>query len=435
MRSDLVREPVRPIELVEYGTAVFEGVRLTAPDRRLLDGGAFDSRLRVRQLSGDRLEVTAYQYVGTLRLESCEIRVRPKYLGTDLDVLRMLDHAWSGAHDPLPIRQDFLAGAPNLRDLVCLMVVEHGERLLRRGVRHDYLTVEDDLRVVRGRLLPDRQLLRHHGRLDRLACRFEEHDADIDDNRLCAAALALAARTARVPPVRARARRAAGLFAQHAPTPPGDVRAVMAGLTYHRHNEHYRPAHLWSGLLLTGGGLDGLFTSGPLASRAFLVDMNRLFEAFVTRLLEQGAAGTGLRVDKQVDERRVLHDERTGLSYGAVRPDVLISGLRAGGSYRLPVDMKYKLYGGTKLCPADLYQAFVYAHTLGRPAEGEPPVCALLYPGDASTRHDRVAVRVIDGPVAARVRSVPVDLPAVLAGLAGSDPQGVPARLFSEVLP
>ncbi|MFB6836065.1 McrC family protein [Streptomyces sp. NPDC056361] len=423
------------LELVEYGTGVFDDVRLTHADRLLLADTALGSRLRVRELSGGRVEVTAYQYVGTVRLESCEIRVRPKYLGTDLDVLRMMDHAWGGAHVPLPAVQGFAGGAPNLRDLVCLMVTEHGERLLSHGVRRDYLAVEDDLRVVRGRLLPDRQLLRHHGRLDRLACRFEEHDADITDNRLCAAALAVAARTARAPAVRARARRAAGLFAQHAPTPPGDVRAALSTLEYHRHNEHYRPAHLWAGLLLSGGGVDDLFTSGPLASRTFLVDMNRLFEAFATRLLERGATGSGLRVDSQVRQSKVLYDERTCRSHGSVRPDVLISGLRAGGPLRLPVDVKYKLYGEKKLSPEDLYQAFFYAHTLGRLEEGVPPVCVLLHPGDASVEQGRVAVRTIEGPVTARVRSVPVDLRSVLAELAGPEPHLVPARLFRDVLP
>ncbi|MFJ8669983.1 McrC family protein [Streptomyces sp. NPDC093600] len=424
----------RVCELTEYGSEVFEGVRLTDADRRLLAGGALDSRLRIRRLAGDLLEVTASSYVGVVRLDGCEIRVRPKYLGTDLDVLRMLDHAWSRVPDPLPTPGAFREGAPNLRDLVCLMVVEHGERLLRHGVRRDYVTVEDDLRVVRGRLLPDRQLLRHHGRLDRLACRFREHDADIADNRLCAAALAVAARTARAAPVRARARRAATEFARHAPTSPGDVRAALSALEYHRHNEHYRPAHRWSGLLLRGGGVEGLFASGPLSTRTFLVDMNQLFEAFVTRLLEWGAAGSGLRVTAQPRRREVLYDERAARSYGEVRPDLLVSGERAGEPFGLPVDVKYKLYGERKLAPEDLYQAFVYAQALGRLPGGEPPVCVLLYPGGAGAGRDRVAVQRLDGPVAARVRSVPVDLRSVLAGLAGPEPWRAPARLFDEVL-
>ncbi|MEU3477837.1 McrC family protein [Streptomyces sp. NPDC033754] len=435
MRSGPSPVPSGPVhELREYETGVFAGVSLTEADRRLLGDGALSSRLRVRELAHGKLEVTATQYVGSLRLDGCEIQVRPKYLGTELDVLRMLDLAWGAARDPLPTAQEFRDGPPNLRDLVCRMVVEHGERLLRHGVRRDYMSVEDDLRVVRGRLLPDRQLLRHHGRLDRLACRFDEHEADIADNRLCAAALALAARTARDPGVRARARRAAAEFAAHAPTPPGDVRTLVSGLVYHRHNEHYRPAHRWARLLLCGGGLDDLFTAGPLAARAFLVDMNSLFESFVTRLVEWGAAGSGLLVSPQAGQRRVLLDEGAGRSHGEVRPDLLISGRRDGEVFRLPVDVKYKLYDTKKLSPADLYQAFLYARTLGRSPGGKPPVCVLLHPGDRAAGRVRVAVRELDGPVAGRVRAVPVDLRAVLGEPAGPGPSRTAARLFTELL-
>ncbi|MFB6897129.1 McrC family protein [Streptomyces hydrogenans] len=418
-----------PFELTEYATRVFDGVRLTDSDRRLLDEGSLDARLRLRQLRGGRLEVTAAQYVGTVRLEAAEFRVVPKYLGGELDVLRMLDHAGGGVPAPLPAVQTLTGGRPHLRDLVCLMVVEHGERLLRHGVMRDYVTVEDDLRVVRGRLLPDRQLLRHHGRPDVLACRFEEHEADVVENRLCAAALALTARTARDDGVRARARRAAGLFAGHAPTPVGDVRAALASLAYHRHNEHYRSAHVWAGLLLTGGGVDGLFAAGPLVSHAFMVDMNALFESFVTRLLKDGAAGSGTRVESQTSHASVLFDERRRRGYGTARPDLLLSG--RGG--RLPVDVKYKLYGERKLAPQDLYQASFYAQALGLRADGGPPECVLVHPAPAGTEGARVAVRTLEEAVTARIRAVPLDLRAALAELGGPDPRAVPARLFREV--
>ncbi|MET9345080.1 McrC family protein [Streptomyces termitum] len=429
----MTSDPPALLELTEYATGTLEGVRLPQADRRLLQGPSLGKRLKVKELSGGRLEVRASQYVGVVRLEAVEIRVIPKYLGDELDVLCMVDHVWGGARNLLPTVHGLAGGRPYLRDLVCLMVVQHGERLLRHGVRRDYVAVEDDLRVVRGRLLPDRQLLRHHARPDRLACRFEEHEADVVDNRLCAAALELAARTARDEEVRARARRAAGLFGQHAPTRLGDVAAALASVAYHRHNEHYRPAHLWAGLLLTGGGLDGLFASGPMVSRAFLIDMNRLFEAFVTRLLEDGAAGTGLRVKGQVSHSGVLTDERTRQSYGTVRPDLLVSGSRAGNPYRLPVDVKYKLYTEKKLAPGDLYQASAYAHAFGLLGDGEPPGCVLIHPGPAGARGHRVAVRSVEGRVTSRVRTVPLDLRAVLAELGGPDPHAVPARLFREV--
>lgn len=415
--------------LREYDRAVLPGVRLTDADRRLLADGALDPVLRIRELAGDRLEVEARAYVGVVRLDACEIRVLPKHLGDGLDVLRMLEYAADGRLRAPTAGRWLEAGDADLRDLIALMVTEHCERLLRHGVRKDYVTREEDLPAVRGRLLADRQVLRHHGRLDRLACRFDEHDTDVVDNRLCAAAVERAARTARSPRVRARARRAAAQFGALAPTPLGDLRQAVSTLVYHRHNEHYRPAHRWARLLLSGGGIDGLFTTGPLASRAFFVDMNRLFEDFVTRLLKDGAAGSGLTVTGQSAQRRVLVDEATQKHYSEVRPDVLVRGVRGGVPFRLPVDAKYKLYERKKLSTQDIYQAFLYAHALGSPAE-----CVLVHPAGPDASGARVAVRDHAGATSARVRSVPLDLRSVLGRLAGPQPLEAAARVWREVV-
>ncbi|WP_245239484.1 McrC family protein [Streptomyces sp. MZ04] len=427
--------PPPVITLREYARHTADGIRLTPADRRRIADPRLAERLGVQELAHGRLQLTAGPHVGVIQLDACEIRVRPKYLGEELEVLRMLAYA-EGSAGVLDAGRTFADGEPNLRDLVALLVVEHGERLLARGVRRDYVEQEEDLPAVRGRLLPERQLLVHHGRIDRLACRFDEHDADILDNRLCAAAADLAARTTRAPAVRARARRVAAQFARYAPTPLGDLRAAVAALDYHRHNAPYRAAHRWAALLLSGGGVDDLFGTGPLAARAFLIDMNALFESFTTRLLTEAAAvaGSGFTVHGQSRHRGVLHDERGGRHYSEVRPDVLLSGSGDGQPVRRPVDVKYKLYEDRKISTADLYQAFLYAHALARQPAGETPTCVLLHPGGAAAPRASVAVRRWDGGTSARVRSVPVDLPSLLGASGGPGWREALARLWGQVV-
>ncbi|MFJ2060255.1 hypothetical protein ACIOMM_30550 [Streptomyces sp. NPDC087908] len=57
-----------------------------------------------------------------------------------------------------------------------------------------------------------------------------------------------------------------------------------------------------------------------------------------------------------------------------------------------------------------------------------------MHPGDGGGSGAVVSVRGPGGAVSAVVRAVPVDLRAVLDGLAGPGPRGVPARLFAEVM-
>ncbi len=79
--------------------------------------------------------------------------------------------------------------------------------ITRAGLRNAYVEHEEALRVLRGRLLRDRQLRRRFGRLDRLECRFDERTADIFDNQLLLAATERCANRADDTNVRRRATR------------------------------------------------------------------------------------------------------------------------------------------------------------------------------------------------------------------------------------
>ena len=61
------------------------------------------------------------------------------------------------------------------------------DRLLtavRRGLPHRYRTMQDNLRVLRGKLDVRRQITRGAARADRLACHFDELSADTPLNRV-----------------------------------------------------------------------------------------------------------------------------------------------------------------------------------------------------------------------------------------------------------
>ena len=91
---------------------------------------------------------------------------------------------------------------------LALLLAEECRRVVRAGLLADYIEREEDLPILRGRLLLDRQVLRRFGRLDRLECRHDEHERDILENRILAAALRACGRRAaacRCPPQCGRA--------------------------------------------------------------------------------------------------------------------------------------------------------------------------------------------------------------------------------------
>ncbi len=66
----------------------------------------------------------------------------------------------------------------SLLDVFIAAYFDEVASLVRRGLLRRYRTAEDDLTLIRGRLLIDRQAVAHAMRVDRLACRFDEFTAD-----------------------------------------------------------------------------------------------------------------------------------------------------------------------------------------------------------------------------------------------------------------
>ncbi|TDE36436.1 hypothetical protein [Actinomadura sp. 6K520] len=397
------------IVLDEYETKRVSGVRPSGGDVAVAESEDLARRITLRWLRGETLDVTAGSHIGVVNLECASIHVRPKLLGSELAVLEMLDYA-AGLHAlrDLPLVQQLGSGL-NLRDLVCLLLTRECDRLLRHGLRRDYLRREEALPVVRGRLLADRQVMRRFGMLDRLECRYDERSADIIDNRLCGAALQVAARGAHDAGVRGRARRLAADFTAVCRLDGFDVRAAADRLTYDRANEHYRNAHRWALMLLGGTSFSSLYASSGGMTHAFMIDMNGLFEDFVIRLLRDAFAGSGVAVRAQESLTRAV---RGGVdSYTSIQPDVQLVGQRGAATRRFSVDAKYKLYADKNVAASDLYQSFVYAQAVG--GSSETPTAFIAYASDRDVPPKSVSLHRRDGKVAAHVTYVAINVPEV----------------------
>src|SRR5262249_10585356 len=151
--------------------------------RQELEAGD-EGRLVVDELRTG-VRVTARSWVGVVRFERFEVRVVPKLAGGNLGLVEMIEFA-TGLDALRRSSSARLLHTKNtgLMDLLALLLAEASEAILRGGVLADYVEREDEIAVLRGRLLGDQQLLRRFGQIDRLVCRFDEHEQDIVENQL-----------------------------------------------------------------------------------------------------------------------------------------------------------------------------------------------------------------------------------------------------------
>jgi 5-methylcytosine-specific restriction enzyme subunit McrC len=369
------------------------------------------NRLQLDWLHDGTLRVSSRASVGVVRLERAELHVVPKLAGGNLGVLQMVDYA-SGleALHHLPGVRELETGGASLLDLVCLLLVEASALVLRQGLLRDYTVHEDAVTTLRGRLRISEQVRRRYGQVDVLECRFDEHEADVLENQLLLAGLEVARRVTGVDDLRARATRLAIAFGEVCRPATVQEREAARRIVYHRRNVHYRAAHHWALVLLERLGITDLYATGPGQSFVFLIDMNRLFEAFVTRLLTDTLEPQGIRLLPQHRTPSIVVDEDLATTYARVIPDLLVE-LPTG--QRIPADAKYKRYDDRRVDRGDVYQAFLYAFAYAHPAAGTP-FSLIIYPATSGAAGFRLAIQNTSGLRGARIAGLPVDIEQTL---------------------
>ena len=312
--------------LTEWASEVYADVALTPEDRAVVEklSASAADRLQIEELR-QGLRVRTRSWVGVVRLPTVEIRVVPKVTGDLLGPVRLLEYA-SGL-DALTRLLDgatLEASGDSLLELFVLLFVEATERVLRRGLLSGYVENEEDLPIVRGRILGDRQMLERFGQLDRIICRFDELEHDVVENQLLTAALQVASPRVASVGLQRRISRLRGVLEPICDTDRIDLAGARTTVTYNRLNAHYETAHRLGWLLFDALGIDDLFAPGQTRSFSFLLNMNQFFERFATRVVEQVLPVARYRVTSQIPFKSVVWNVSSQRPYTSIIPDVVV---------------------------------------------------------------------------------------------------------------
>ena len=226
--------------------------------------------------------VTPASTVGAVGIGDLSVLIRPK-----IGIPQLLALACY-ATDTLKqqdIRQfDFKEDVETLPDTLALALASAARTAFARGLLHGYRTEEEALQTVRGRIRFEDQLRRRFGIPIPVEVRYDEFTDDIMENRLIRAAVA---RLGEMRIRSSRARRGLGWTAtmlesvSHVNFVPNDVPQVPIN----RLNEHYRVVVGLSRLILQHSMFES--SRGSVRAVGFIMDMNVLFQEFVTVALRE----------------------------------------------------------------------------------------------------------------------------------------------------
>lgn len=330
--------------LSEYGSVDLD---LTRSQAEAIQRTGF---VDVSPAPADRWRVTATSYVGSLVVDRVELLVRPKINPENLFLLLepgLPPSAWRKEAFDYDITSDLLPS-------VIAFFARTVETTLGRGVLRSYQGREESLVALRGRLDVVGQFKRA-GVLTPVACAYEDFSEDIKENRVLRAAIRLALRVPRVDPGE-RQRLMRQLVALEGVADVAVRAEAVDAIQMTRLNQHYAPALGLARLVLANLTLTDV--RGATSASSFMVDMNDLFQRFVTERLRRELRG---RLD-------VIDEPTVHLGLGqqvAMQPDLVFR--EPGGAVRYVGDVKYKLATDARGRSGDYYQLLAYTTAMNLP--------------------------------------------------------------------
>jgi 5-methylcytosine-specific restriction enzyme subunit McrC len=285
--------------------------------------------------------------VGAVRIGALDVQVHPKVGIARL--LFLLGYALDPGFGP----EDVTATAePDLWPALAESLIRQAERALAPGVLQGYLSVDESLPLVRGRIRFADQFARRPGLPLPIEVRFDEYATDIAENQILRTAFRRMMAVPRLPAsARARLTHLDGRLDGVRVLPHG---ALLPTWRPSRINARYLPALRLAQLVLRYQSAEP--GPGDVTMAAFVVNMAKVFEDFVTTALRESLATYPGHTDGQYPAH--LDVQRTI----PIRPDVVHV---VNGRPVAVFDAKYKLEGATSGYPnADSYQMLAYCTAL-----------------------------------------------------------------------
>ncbi len=359
----------RVIEIPEYGTKDIFGLNPEV-DIPYLKKPCFNVELRrpyrVTELKNDSVQIENTSYSGIIQLENYRIHFSTKVKTNLFYMLSFLKHEDCFFYDPEVIID--IKEGENFFDILGRFFLNELDDIYRKGIYKTYVRKVENISFVKGRIIFSGQIANDYHKRAKIFCSYDDLTYDNQENRIVLKAATLLAPLIKYnQEIKRELIRYSYILREDVSLV--DVRPEECDkVQFSRLNDHYESILQFSKIILQNYYIKSVQV-GHARGFNFIVNMNVVYEDFITQLIEEVVADTSdfhnLIVEKQerfdtlVKERRII-----------TRPDVILR-IRNSDKYPLIIDAKYK----RQPTNVDYYQAIAYA--LAIPSSR---ACCLIYP-------------------------------------------------------
>jgi len=311
-------------------------------------------KITILDLYKKGIQIQSQQFIGVAEFENFTVSIFPKTSLEQKNLIRLLEYAFDLKHIEIKENELKFEEEDFLRELINIFFVKQCELILKQGLLKRFVTNEGNLRYLRGKLLVQKQILNNMKFNLKFACRFSDLEYDNLENQILLYALRICYKVTKIHHLKKAIRK----LIYQLSSVVSDVPVVIYDIdkvTYDRFNKHYEDTHKLGRLILESTGIGDIYSPGKIAQigKTFFVDMNKVFEKFLERLLiehlnppygewyvEPHLTRTAWKAERGYDVK--------------IDPDILLRHKDTGE--KLIVDAKYK----KKISNDDMYQFAFY---------------------------------------------------------------------------
>ncbi len=238
-----------------------------------------------------------------------------------------------------------------LLEIFISMFLEELAKLVQKGIKSDYVTKEENLKFLKGKLKIGEQIKQNSIHKERFYVEYQEFSSDRVENRLIKTTLGYLYKKSKSNRNQQRIREFLFVFDEIKPS--HDIKTDFSKVRLNRQMKDYEQVLLWCKTFL----LENSFSpyKGDDVAFALLFDMNLLFESYVGDYLKK----KGLDVSLQDKTHHLAYENGDGKF--RLKPDIVINKDRDDV---IIADTKWKILSEEKayngVAQADMYQLYAY---------------------------------------------------------------------------
>lgn len=311
--------------------------------------------------------ITFKNYVGIIQMKNgYQVQVLPKITFKDGDndetksVFMKMISSMKDFPGKVFSNTNLKVSRMNLYEIFINMYLGEVRKLVKHGIKSDYVSNEDNLNVYKGKLMINQHIKYNFAHKERFYVGFDEFQVDRAENRLVKSTLLKLQKITTSYENSKEIRQLLGSFELVPPSVNYDK--DFAKVVINRNTKDYEVLIKWSKVFLKNNSFTTF--SGTDRARALLFPMEKVFESYVAKYMKKVFGKAGFTVSVQ-DKGHYLFNKLNNETYNkfALRPDLVVT--RDDGKvfildtkWKSLINDKRKNYG---ISQADMYQMYAYA--------------------------------------------------------------------------